>query len=107
MEAEIHMESNRTDLCHRWNYNRFLTSIITQLIPSVTDIVSDIVQSSAPIFQKLCLIDLPTEVLCHVMQCCTHSEALRLGLSCALLRNVSLQYIYTVSRLTVLSRYKH
>ena len=54
------------------------------------------IDATPPIFQQLCLVHLPFELIHYIMRLSHPNDARRLGSTCRMLREISLSYIYTV-----------
>lgn len=59
-------------------------------------VMATLKQSPHPVFQKMCLTDLPSELLHIIVRSTDHNEARLLGSTCKLLRDISRFYIYRV-----------
>lgn len=56
-----------------------------------------VIREWSPRFQKLCLGHLPPELIHRIMQFCHKKEARRLGSTCKMFQEISVNYIYSVT----------
>ena len=70
--------------------------LCTHLTPSIEETKAVFKHHPEPQIQRRNLLDLPPELLHQVMAAAYADDAMRLGSTCKLLREISLQYIYQV-----------
>lgn len=74
---------------------------LDELFREADEVKSLLLDGSTPVFQKLYLLDLPPELILHIMELSGVHGARHLAATCRSLRTVSLSYIYQSRRLVM------
>ena len=84
------------------NLSQFFVDLSAHV--TLVELLQCVSENPLPVFQKLLLQDLPTELHCQIMEVAGQHAARQLGSTCKYFHSISLSYIYQVCVLSIENR---